>query len=894
MIAEAIRRIWFLLNRRRLEHGLDDEMAFHREMMERDGRVRFGDPLRLREQARDVWGWQWLDDLWRDLRHALRALRQSPGFSVTAIVVLGLGIGGNTAVFTLLDQVMLRRLPVRSPNELVMIWTTGPSLGSNQGTRASSYPMYQDFQQRAPGFSHVFCRYYTALSVSLGQESERVTGELVSGNYFGALGVGPAVGRVFSPEEDDQTYKGHPVVVLSHQYWVARFAADPGVVGRKILVNNYPMTIVGVSAAGFSGIDPVRSPQIRVPIQMKPLMTPGSDQMGNRRNQWVQIFARLRPGTTIRSAEASLQPLFVSILQAEAAEPGLLRERPATRDRFLARQVRMESAATGYSDLRQDYSKALPMLMAMVGLVLLVACLNVASLLLARGSARQREIAVRLAIGASRGQLVRQLLVESVVLSVVGTIVGVCLSVGMIQGLVGFLPAKSMLLTLHTDLDTRAFAFAAALAVLTALTFGVAPAWRAVRVDLRSALKGAEGAAVGGPGATRLRTSLVTAQVTLSFLLLVGAGLFARTLNNLERTDPGFRDIDRLVTFQVDAARSGYSLPRLKEFYGRLEERVRSVPGVTSAGYAWIPVLSGREADWDVEVEGHPALEGDDRQTFVNYLSPGYRRVMGLALEAGRDFDAGDNDSGGRVAIVNHAFAERFFEGTNPVGRHIGIDGRPGAVLNIEVVGVVENSLNEGPRQGVRRQIFLPFAQAAYPYAASFYVRSTAGLDAMGSALRSIVQSLDAAMPVYEMKTLDAQRTETLGTERLTAVLSGIFGVLTTLLAAVGLYGATALSVGRRTREIGLRMALGATQRAVLGMVLMDTLGLLAVGLVAGLPCAYWLSRYVSSQLFGVKPTDLGTAALASLLLVAVAICAGLLPARRASAIDPIQALRGE
>jgi predicted permease len=894
MIAEVIRRIWFLLNRRRLERALDEELAFHREMMERDGRVRFGDPLRLREQAREVWGWRWLDDLWRDLHHALRALCQSPGFSVTAIVVLGLGIGGNTAVFTLLDQVMLRPLPVRSPDELVMIWTTGPSLGSNQGTRASSYPMYQDFQQRAPDLSHVFCRYYTALSISLGGENERVTGELVSGNYFGALGVGPEVGRVFSPEEDDQVYKGHPVVVLSHQYWVARFAADPGVVGRKILVNNYPMTIVGVSAAGFSGIDPVRSPQIRVPIQMKPLMTPGSDQMGNRRNQWVQIFARLRPGTMMRSAEASLQPLLASILRTEAAESALQRERPATRDRFLARQVRMESAATGYSDLRQDYAKALPMLMSMVGLVLLVACLNVASLLLARGSARQKEIAVRLAIGASRGQLVRQLLVESVVLSVAGTIVGLCMSVAMIQGLVGFLPAKGMLLTLRTDLDVRAFAFAAVLAILTGLTFGLAPAWRAVRVDLRSALKGAEGAVVGGPGAIRLRRGLVIAQVTFSFLLLIAAGLFARTLNNLERTDPGFRDIDRLITFQVDAARSGYSLPSLKAFYERIEERVGSVPGVTSAGYAWIPVLSGREADWDVEIEGRPALEGDDRQTFVNYLSPGYRRAMGLALEAGRDFDAGDNDSGRRVTMVNRAFAARFFEGANPVGRHVGIDGRPGAVPNIEVVGVVENSLNEGPRQGVRRQIFLPFAQATYPYAASFYVRTTADLGATSSALRRIVQDLDAAVPIYELKTLGAQRDETLGTERMTTVLSGTFGVLATLLAAVGLYGVTALSVVRRTREIGLRIALGARRRTVLGMVLKEALGLLAVGLVAGVPCAYWLNRHVSSQLFGVGSTDLGTAAIASLVLSAVATCAGVLPARRAWAIDPMRALRGD
>jgi predicted permease len=835
-----------------------------------------------------------LERLMQDLRHALRVLRRSPAFTAVAVLLLALGIGANTAIFTLLDQLMLRLLPVKDPKQLVMIWTTGPNLGGNIGSRASSYPMYQDFQQRAQAFSYVFCRYYTPLSVSLGNETERVTGELVSGNYFQALGVGPAIGRVFSPEEDDQVYKGHPVVVLSHQYWVTRFAADPGLVGKKILVNSYPMVIVGVSAAGFSGIDPVLSPQIRVPIQMKPLMTPGSDQLGNRRAQSVQIFARLRAGYTTASAQASLQPLLSDVLRTESAGP-VVRDVPQNvRDRFLARKVRLESAANGYSDFRRSYSTALAALMSMVGLVLLIACFNVASLLIARAAARQKEVAVRLAIGASRGQLLRQLLIESVFLSVAGGALALFLSVVMIRGLLGFLPAKGMLLALRAEPDWRILAFNMALAFLTALLFGLATAWQTVRVDLSSTLKGAEGALAGSSGSARLRKGLVTAQVAFSFLLLSGAGLFVKTLANLKQTNPGFRDVNNLITFQVDPARSGYSLQRLKDFYKQVQENIRSLPGVKSAGYAWIPVLSGREADWDVVVEGRPFKDGDDRQAFVNCLSPGYWQTMGLALLDGSDFDGRYEGSRFTVAIVNRAFAERFFGDKSPIGRHIGFDLGPGAKPDIEIVGLVENSLNEGPREGVRRQVFLPFAESGFPYAASFYARASAGSGSMYTALRRKVQELDPWMPVYEMKTLENQLDETLGTERLTATLSTAFGALATLLAAVGLYGVMALAVVRRTREIGVRMALGAPQGAVLWMVMKEALALLGIGLALGIPCAYWLSRYVSSQLFGVAPADAWTAAVASVLLAAVTAAAGLLPARRASAIDPIQALRHE
>lgn len=850
-----------------------------------------------KEACRDRRGLPVLETTMRDLRHTLRLLSRSAAFTLVAVLSLGLGIGANTAIFTLLDQLMLRRLPVAHPEQLQMIWTTGPNLGSNQGSRASSYPMYQDFGQRAAAFSYVFCRYYTPLSISLGNQTERVTGELVSGNYFQALGVGPALGRVFSPEEDDRVYKGHPVVVLSHQYWVGRFGADAGVIGQKILVNNYPMVVVGVSAAGFSGIDPARSPQIRIPIQMKPLMTPSSDNLGSRRNQWVQIFARRKPGYTMQSAQASLQPLLSGILRTELESPALRDASQRDRDRFLARKVRTESAANGYSALH-NYFPALAALMCLVGVVLLIACFNVANLLIARAAARQKELAMRLAIGASRGQLLRQLLLESAVLAVAGGAAGLLLSEVMVRGLLGFLPANGMLATLRAEPDWRILAFNAALALATALLFGLVPAWQALKVDLWSTLKEAAGSTGGNRGSVRLRKSLVTAQVAFSFLLVAGALLFVKTLLNLKEMNSGFRDIDKIVTFQIDPARSGYSLPRLKAFYQQVLENVRSLPEVKSAGYAWVSLLSGREADWDVLVEGQPAVDGDT-QAFVNGLSSGYWRTMGVPILEGRDFQDGDVDGRPKVAIVNRKFASHFFGKRSPIGRRITLDVGPQSrpdfeIAGIEIVGMVEDSLYDGPREGVRRQVFFSFPQMNQPVGTAFYVRTSADSGRVFAALRRQVRELDATMPIYEMKTLGDQLDETLGTERLTATLSAAFGVLATLLAAVGLYGVMALTVARRTREIGLRMALGARQGSLLWMVMKDAFGLLGIGLALGIPCAFLLSRYVSSQLFGVVAADLGTVAVAAVTLAVVAAGAALVPARRASMIDPIQALRHE
>ena len=892
----------------------DDEMEAHLRLLAEQyiragmspedahsaARRQFGNAVLLREDRRSMQTISFFETLWRDVRCAARQFRLNPLFTTVAVLSLALGIGANTAVFTLLDQLVLRLLPVHDPERLVMIWSTSPHFGNNSGPRSASYPMYRDFQRGAGAFEFVFCRVETPASVTIDGSTERISAELVSGNYFQALGVGPALGRVFSPESDDRIYRGHPSIVLSHQYWLNRFAGDPNIVGQKILVNNYPMEIVGVSGAGFAGLDPARSPDIRVPILMAPLMTPGHDDVANRRSQWIEMFARLKPGYTAESARASLQPLFQQILRQEIDEPALRGLSRRDRDLFLRRTALVETAATGYSGLRRQYSTALIVLMCMAGLILLMACSNVASLLIARAVARQKEMAVRLAMGAGRKALIRQLLVESLLLSLGGAMLGLALAVAAARGLLSMLPASGAMLILHAEPDARILLFSIAAALATGLLFGVVPALLATRLDLLTVLKDVVSALAGASGSARFRKALVTAQVALSFLLLIGAGLFAGTLANLKNTRTGFDGARNLVSFQIDPAKDGYSVARTRNFYSDALRGIRATAGVRSAAYAMWPLLNGQEWDLTIAVEGHVSEPGEDMQVYYNLVSSGFWQAMGIPLLHGRDFDDRDRVDGGNdpqpwnVAIVNREFAEHFFPGQDPVGRFVGCCHGTGTKPVIRIVGVVENSLFAGPRSGVRRQVFLPYQESATPAAVTFYVRTEQPSASIFATLRRIVAKLDGSMPMYDLKTLENQLDETLSTERLIASVSVVFGVLATVLAALGLYGVMAFLVARRTREIGLRMALGESQSRVLWLVMREALILLGGGLVVGIPAAYLLSRYVSSQLFGVTPADVRTGAAAIAVLVLVALLSGLIPARRASAIDPGSALRYE
>jgi putative ABC transport system permease protein len=827
-----------------------------------------------------------------DLQLAARGLRRNPLFSIVAILSLALGIGANTAIFTLVDQILLRKLPVKAPDELVMLYQQGPHMGSNMGGRMHSYPMYQDFQRKAAPLAEVICRRLVPASASVDNETERVEAELVSGNYFTMLGVKPALGRVFTSQEDDQVYQGHPVVVLGYDYWVRRFAANPSVVGRKIRVNDYAMTIVGVSAAGFAGLDPAESPQIRVPVLMKPVMLPeqGWIHMDDRRVRWVQVFARLKPGYTAASAQAPLQALFTQLRADEMTLPAAAKWSAYMRQQFMTGRLRVEAAAMGYSGIRNDFSTALLVLMGMVGLVLLIACANVASLLIGRAFMRQKELAVRLSLGASRGRLARQLLTESVLLSSLGAIAGLALAVLLTRGLLGLVPSDGRPLLITATPDLRILAFTTALTFVTALLFGFLPAVRASRPQPWTTLKKTIGSVAGGGGSLFLRKSLVAAQVALSFLLLFGAGLFVRSLQNLQRTETGVV-LDNLETFQVAPSLSGYDNERGTQFYRALLDRIRSEPGVKAAGLAAVSILSGSEWDSSMSVEGHRPVDGEDMQAFMNAVSPDYFKTMGIPVLEGRDFTRVDPREQATVVIVNRRFAEHFFPGGSAVGKHVGFGVGPDTKLNIEVVGVVGDALYEGPRKGVHRQAFVPNWGRNN---ATIYVRTAASSASAFAQIRQDVRALDATMPVYEMKTVQSQLDETLLTDRLTALLSAGFGVLATLLASIGLYGVMAFVVARRTKEIGVRLALGARPGWVVWLVMKEVLLLLVLGLAVGVPAGLASARFVSSLLYGIEPRDPWIAIGTVVGLSLVAAMAGLVPARRASRIDPILTLRCE
>ncbi len=827
-----------------------------------------------------------------DLRFALRGLSRSPLFAVVAVLSLALGIGANTAIYTLVDQILLRRLPVKNPDELVMLYQRGPHAGSNMGDRMHSYPMYREFQQRAEPLAEVLARRTIETSVTIDGQTERLAAEMVSGNYFSMLGVPAAIGRVFSSQEDDQRYEGHPVVVLSHDYWMRRFNGDPAAVGAKILVNNYPMTVVGVSAAGFAGLDPTRSPQIRVPILMKPALAPEWVwvKMDDERTRWVQVFARLKPGYTAESAQGPLQGLFLQIRQHEMTLPGAKDFSPYVREQFMKGQLLVTRADIGYSRLRNDFSTPLVVLMSMVGLVLLIACANVANLLIARGFMRQREIAVRLSLGATRGQLVRQLLIESLLLAGAGGLVGLGLASVMTRGLLAFIPVEGAPLLVSPTPDARILTFTFGLTLVTGVVFGLLPALRASRPDTWNTLKDTVGAVAGSGGSLFLRKGLVAAQVALSFLLLFGAGLFVQSLQNLKGTDTGVA-LDNLVTFQVSPALSGYDDIRTGVLYTQLRERLQNSPGIVSAALAVVPILSGDEWDSTMSVEGHKAADGEDMQAYMNMLSPDYFATMKIPILEGRDFRPGDSQEEARVAIVNKRFADHFFKGQSAIGRRIGFGDRPGMKFDIEIVGVAADSLYEGPREGVRRQVFIPQWGKS---TATFYVRTQNASASTFTQIRGELAALDAAIPVYSMKTVEGQLDETLLTDRLIASLSAGFGLLATVLASVGLYGVMAFVVARRRKEMGLRLALGADPAGVVWLVMKEVLVLLGIGLAVGLPAAIGLGRFVSSQLYGIQPNDPWMALSTMAVLTFVSAAAGFIPARRASLVDPNLALRYE
>jgi predicted permease len=828
----------------------------------------------------------------QDLRYSLRTLRKSPVFLAVAVLSLALGIGANTAIFTLIHQLILQPLPVRDPQQLVMLAGRGKHYGGNNGPDRLSYPMYQEIRDKNQVFSGMFCTYPTVVSASYQGRTELLGADFVSGNYFPVLGIGAAAGRVFNASDD--LYQGaHPLAVLSHGYWRSRFDSDPGVIGKQIVVNGRNLTIIGVSAAGFDGVEPGRAPQIRIPMTMRDdLPRSGNGRLNNNRFRWTEVFGRLKPGMGMEKAQAGLQPLFHQILDREVTEKPFAKASPFVKQEFLKMWMEVMPGSKGRSNLRRAYSKPLLALMGIVGLVLLIACSNLANLLIARASAREKEIAVRLALGGRRGRLVRQLLLESLLLTAIGGTLGVGLAITIDRALIGFLPSGHTPLSLSSTPDWTVLAFTVAISLLAGTIFGLFPALQSTRPNLASTLKDQAGAVIHG-GSARLRKGLVVAQVSLSLLLLIASGLFLQTLGNLKTLNPGF-DVRNLVAFDVDPTMSRYDPTWTSDYFRRLDETLNALPGVGSHAFAVVPLLENNEWDSWVTIEGYSAKQDERPDPHMQYCSPGFFKTLKIPVLLGRDFNEKDTAGTQKVGIVNQKFVNRYFGGREPLGRHIGMGIDPGTKLDIQIVGVVGDTKYESLRDEIPYELYIPTEQKGFADGGTIYVRAQGDPARAFNTIRAAVRQVDTGVPMYDMRTLEHQMEISLLTERLLASLSTVFGCLATLLAALGLYGVMAFMVARRTREIGIRMALGAGQGRVVWMVLRETLTLAGVGMAIGLAGAYAATRLIQAQLFGVQSTDVLTMIAASLGIGAVTALAGYVPARRATTIDPMRALRWE
>jgi predicted permease len=735
----------------------------------------------------------------------------------------------------------------------------------------------------------MFCVRETDMSVRSAGYSERIAGELVSGNYFPVLGVTAAIGRVFSAS-DDQMQGGHPVAVLSYGYWESRFGRNPAVLGQKININGYQYTIIGVSQAGFSGTDPAFAPEIRVPMMMAKNI--GWDSLNDRRRRWLLAFGRLRPGISLKQAKASLQPFFHQILEMEVKQKDFAKASPYMKQQFLRMWLDLLPAASGRSGMRQQFSKPLLVLISITGLVLLIACANIANLLLARAAARQKEMAVRLALGSGRRRIIQQLLVESLLLSLAGGVAGVVLAVATDKGLIHLLPPQTTPLAISAFPDLRILSFALAISILAGVVFGLAPALQATRPDVADTLKEQAGAVLGG-GSNGLRKTLVAAQVTLSLLLLIGAGLFIRSLQNLKDLDPGFRT-SNLLAFKIDPHLSGYSGDRTRLFFQNLQDNLLALPGVQDAAMAVVPVLEDDEWDNWITIDSYTPKVGELPDPHVNFVTPGYFKTLQVPLLTGRDFRTTDGPGTPKVCIVNEAFAKKYFGTTNAVGHRIGMGIDPGTKTDITIIGVARSTKYENLREEIPTEVFTPYQQRQYANGMTAYVRTTQNPELVFREARKMVHDLDPNLPVFDMVTLERQMENSLVTERLVAILSSGFGILATLLAAIGLYGVMAFTVARRTREIGIRMAVGAARGDVLWLVMREVLVLLVVGVFIALPLSWLLTQSVRSQLYGIQPADPLSIATATLVIAAVAVAAGYMPARRATRVDPMSALRYE
>jgi len=834
-----------------------------------------------------------MDNLLQDIRFGLRTLGKNPGFTIVAILTLALGIGANAAIFSLTDQVLLRLLPVERPRELVVLTSPGVNHGrvwsDIEGGPSFSYPMYKDLRDRNEVFAGLLASFYVQVNVAGQGQSQLTDGVLVSGNYFQVLGVRPFLGRVLTAQ--DETAPGaNLVTVLSYGYWTRHFGSDPNILNKQLAVNGNSLTVVGVARPGFTGVQVGLIPDVFIPITMKAQMTPNWDGLADRNDHWVTMLGRLKPGISANKAQAGLAPLYRALMEGDATA---LKPSPRNREEFVNRKLVLDTGSHGRPILQHDTKQPLLVLMAMVGLVLLIACANLAGLLIARGEGRQREIALRLALGAGRLRLVRQLMTESLILALTGGVAGLALASWTLSVIVNSIPENDGASGLTAQLDYRVLIFACVVSLVTGVLFGLAPAIRATHTDLQSVLKDQGVNVSGGKANVRVRKSLMVSQIALTAVLLAAAGLFAHSLLNLKTQDLGVRP-DHVLEFSISPELNRYTPPQTIALTDRIRKSMETLPGVRSVSTSEIPMLADSNSSSNITVQGYNAQEDEDMDVAQNWVGPNFLATMGIPLLNGREFSEADTGTSPKVAIINEAMARRYFAGRDPIGLHFGFGGGKDAKLDTEIIGIVKDSKNVDVKKATRPFVFLPYSQSEHFGNATFYARTSQDPVALTASVRNLMQGFDSNLPVYGVKTLTAQVDELMFTDRLVTIFSLCLGLLAALLATVGLYGVMAYVVARRTREIGIRMALGATQRNVAWMILREISGMLATGLGIGLIAAYGIGKLIESQLFGVKASDPIVFVIAAGLLVAVALLAGWLPSRKAANVDPMVALRYE
>lgn len=880
-----LRRLRFLFNRR-FANDLEEEMRLHRELRAQKlgdpqaAQRRFGNVLRLREEGRDAWGWAWLESVIQDLHYAVRVLRSSPVFTAAAVLTLALGIGANAALFTLVNALLLKPLPIYQPDRLARLTLNNNS----EAADAFCYPALKAIAQNTKALRDVFTWYSTSVSLGQGTDARKLPAATASGNAFTALGIRPQIGRFFTPQDD--TVGAPLVAVLTDRFWQSEYNRDTHVLGKTLLLKQHPFVIIGVAPRSFYGLSIGESPDLIIPFTANALLNPGPDMLHQRNVWWLPVFARLKPGISLQQANTELRVLSASVLHA--AEPPRLTRSEARE--YFAQTLGVKSGAKGVQFLSDRYRHPLLILIAISALVLLVACVNIASLLLARAAARSREISVRLAVGAARWRVVRQFLTESLLLSVLGTLAGILVAWCAIRLSVRFIP-----FTLDLAPDWHITAFLAALVLVTALLFGTAPALLGTDLHASEVLKQGK---VGRHPRNRLNGLLVSAQVALSLVLLMGATLFIATFENLKWQNLGF-DRHNLIFVSPNTQPAGLKGIALAHFYEQLLARVNMLPGVRNASLTSLTPMTGGYSSDEFSASLWPALSRAQRTVYTHSVSPRYFATMRIPLESGRDFNASDSATlDPPPAILTATAAHTFFPHGNAVGQILHADERTA----YRIIGIVRDAKFASLRDPQSRAIYtdaftnadIKKSRFMFSYASwTVAIRTTGNPDPVLAAMRTIVKQVNANITLTESP-LNQLIDSGLRTEQTMAILSAFFATVTALLVALGLYGLLAYTVTRRTTEIGVRLALGASRKGVLWLILKDALVLTVLGIVMGVPAVLVAGKLICSMLYGISPSNPATLAICALVMLAIAASAGLVPAWRAAKVDPATALRWE